>query len=143
MYKAIIPFQFSRNLTQFIRFGTVGLITNMIGYSIFLGLTWTGINPKIVITILFFFNHTFSFFSNKRWVFANKQNQQLNRMTIVRFIATYITGYLINLALLIEGVDHLGYSPQIVQLIAIVLIAIYFFFALKLLVFRQNNLSAL
>ncbi|WP_392538301.1 GtrA family protein [Legionella sp. 227] len=143
MYRTIFPFQLSRNLIQFIRFGTVGLITNIIGYSFFLGLTWVGINPKVVITILFFFNLTFSFFSNRRWVFANHQNQKFNRVTIVRFIIAYLTGYLINLALLIECVDRLGYSPQLVQLIAIALIAIYFFFVLKLLVFRQNNLPAL
>ena len=116
------------------RYGLVGLITNLLGYSTFLSLTWFGFNPKLVMTLIYFTCTVFSFFGMKNWAFANKQGSDINK-TIVRFFMVYSVGYLINLTLLVAFVDHLGYSYQLAQAAAISVIIIYFFITLKLFVF--------
>lgn len=70
----------------------------------------------------------------KLWVFKTKNEGDTFR-SIIRFLLAYFVGYLINLALLLEFSDRLGYSYQLVQAGAIVLIALYFFVTLKFFVF--------
>jgi len=57
----------------------------------------------------------------------------------IRYFLVHCFGYCINLAILIILVDELGYAHQLVQAIAIFVVAGYLFIAFKFFVFTDMN----
>lgn len=121
-------------LRQLIRYGIVGVMTNVSAYVIFLIIVWLGFPPKLAMTVLYFTCTTFSFLGMKHWAFANQERSGIYKI-IFRFFSVYILGYVLNLMLLTEFAEQFGYSYQVAQAIAIVFMVAYFFIALKLFVF--------
>jgi putative flippase GtrA len=56
-----------------------------------------------------------------------------------RYVIAYVIGYLINFGLLAIGVDHLNLPHQIVQAVAIVIVASSLFLMHKFWVFTQSR----
>lgn len=117
---------------QFARYAVVGVIHNVIGYLVYLYITWLGLDPKISITILYPIGFAISYIGNKKWTFSHEGS---NKQAAFRFILAHVIGYLINLMLLYVLVDLYGYPHQYVQILAISILVFYFFIALKLYVF--------
>ena len=57
----------SKILTAFIYPGVVGLVSNGIGYLLYLGITAAGVGPKLAMTILYVIGVMQSFIFNKGW----------------------------------------------------------------------------
>jgi hypothetical protein len=55
----------------------------------------------------------------------------------IRFFVAHIGGYSINLAALYVFVDMYGFTHQLVQLLVMAFLVVYFFIALKLFVFNH------
>jgi putative flippase GtrA len=121
---------------QFIRYGLVGFTTNLFGYAFFLLITHIGIEPKLAMTLLYFLSTTFSFFGNWKWVFANNQHFIAASS---RFFIAHLLGYLINLMLLATLTDRLDYPYQLVQVVAIIVVAGFLFLAFKFFVFPTKQ----
>ncbi|WP_150711601.1 GtrA family protein [Pseudomonas fluorescens] len=126
----------NRHTIQFVKYLVVGAASNTAGYCTYLLLTYFALPPKTAMTLLYITTAALSFFGNKRTTFAHE-----GRLfgAGVRYIIAQALGYLINLAILMVFVDQLGYNHQIVQATAIVTVAFYLFFSLKLFVFRSAN----
>ena len=122
-------------LGQLIRYVCVGLFSNATGYAIYLLLTYTGLAPKIAMTLLYVTIAGFSFVGNKKITFMYDGNFWGAGM---RYVLAHLIGYSINLVILVVFSDHLGYNHAIVQAMAIVVIAIYLFVTLKFFVFRRD-----
>ncbi|MDX1922062.1 MAG: GtrA family protein [Alphaproteobacteria bacterium] len=120
---------------QFVRYAMVGLVSNVMGYLIYLLVTYLGMAPKIAMTFLYGVGVTISFFGNRYLVFADGGRL---KTTGIKFIAAYLIGYFLNLSLLIVFVDQMGYPHQIVQAIAICVVAVFLFCALKVFVFKKD-----
>ena len=137
----MIPVKFSdiisnqKTIAQFIKYGFVGVISNSIGYLIYLLITYWGLKPKIAMSILYFFCATMSFFGNKEVTFLYK-GSWIGSGT--RFIIAHILGYFINFIILVICVDLLKYPHQIVQAFAIIIVAIYLFLTFKWFVFNNS-----
>lgn len=126
--------QFKTTATQFIRYGMVGLASNAIGYLVYLLVTHFGAPPKIAMTLLYAVGVTIGFFSNRHFVFSDKGNLH---GTGIRFLCAHLCGYLLNLLLLMVFVDMLGCPHELVQAIAIFVVATFLFITFKLFVFRN------
>ena len=117
---------------QLCRFAIIGVITNILGYLLYLLLTSSGASPKITMTILYSVATLIAFFTNKKITFS--ENYGWVRSSLP-YLITNIFGWLLNLIILFVFVDQLGYSHEIVQGIAIIVVAGFLFVCYKLFVF--------
>ena len=123
-------------LEQLIRFGLVGIFTNLIGYSIYLIVTYFWNDPKTVMTLMYFFGVCISFTGHKKWTFGHSGNFF---SSVSRYLIAYGLGYILNLTILILFVDKLGFMHQWVQGVAIFVVAMYLFFVMKFFVFPETK----
>ncbi|HWW04942.1 GtrA family protein [Collimonas sp.] len=123
-----------RSAKQLLRYGLVGIVSNLAGYLLFLLITYWGVEPKIAMTLLYVVGATIGFFGNRQWAFAYKG-------TLLgagaRYFIAHIFGYLINFLILLTFVDRLGYSHRWVQAGAIIVVAGFLFVAFKYFVFPK------
>ena len=121
---------------QFVRYVFVGIILNLLGYLIYLGLTWLGVPPKIVVTIFYPLAALNGYFIHARYTFAYSGS---HRSGLVRYVVAHVFGFLSNLVLLFVGVDILDYPHQLVQLVAIFAVAGQLFVTFKLFVYKSDS----
>jgi len=122
--------RYSNLAQQLAGFSFVGACSNLLGYGVYLMLVANGIDPKIAITLLYF--------GNKRLTFRDTGNVLSSG---ARYLAVYFVGYLLNLFLIFWLVDRMGFPSQIIQAVAILLVAIVLFAMLRTLVFRPSASS--
>lgn len=122
-------------LRQLVRYGVIGVLQNGIAYVLYLLLTWTGIDPKVVVGVTYPIAMLVSFLGNKKYTFAYK-----GKITGAgfRFIIAHAVSYALNLGMLYILVDKMGYPHQLVQLAAIFVCAGFLFISLKFFVFRST-----
>lgn len=119
-------------LVQVARYGVVGVINNLAGYLIYLGVTWLGLEPKLAVTVLYPIGIIISYFGHARYTFFHNN---ANSSTLIRFVLAYLIGYVANIALLYMFVDQLGFPHQLVQASAIFIVAGLLFLLLRYFVF--------
>lgn len=122
------------SIAQLIRYTFVGIVSNLVGYLIYLLITYLGGAPKITMTLLYGVGAAIGYIGNRNFTFAHKGS--LLGPGIRYFIAHFL-GYFINLAILIIFVDQFGYAHQWVQAVAIFVVASFLFIAFKFFVFRD------
>ena len=121
-------------LGQLIRYGVVGVVNNSLLYLGYLLIVYAGVGSKFSMTLMYLAGVIVGFLANYRWTFA----QGKNHGALVRYILMHMFGYLINFLLLLIFVDGLGNPHQVVQVIAILVVAIYGFVTCKYYVFRAS-----
>jgi len=117
---------------QAVRYGIVGLVSNALGYCLYLFLTGYGIEHKLAMTLLFVLGTLQTFVFNKRWSFKYRDP---DRTALWRYLATYALGYVVNLAALMLLVDTAGFPHAIVQAAMIIVVALLMFTLQKFWVF--------
>lgn len=118
---------------QVLRFGFIGLASNLVLYFLYLGLTNIGVGYKFAMSLVYIVGVFQTFIFNKKWTFNNHGDLSV---TFMRYVILYGVGYLINLGILILGVDQFGYPHQWVQGGVIVFLAGFLFLMQKLWVFK-------
>lgn len=126
--------KYRSSFSQLVSYALVGIVSNSIGYLVYLSLTYIGTTPKITMTFLYAVGAVIGFVGNRNLTFAHTGSQLASGM---RYSMAHLVGYLINLTLLFVFADKLGYAHQIVQLIAIFIVAAYLFVAFKFFVFTH------
>lgn len=121
---------------QLIRYGLIGIISNITVYCLYLLTTYLGFPSKIAMTFMYVLGASIGFFGNKRLTF-NYTGKTVDAS--MRYVLAQLAGYLLNLAALYIFVDQLGYAHQWVQAAAIVVVAGFLFWAHKYFVFRSNT----
>jgi len=124
---------------QFLRYATVGLISNVALYLAYLGLTALGLNYKIAMTLVYVVGVLSTFIVNRVWSFNHKG---MVHAALVRYVIAYVLGYLLNLALLWFAVDRLHLPHQGVQAAAIVVVATCLFLMHRYWVFAPINVRS-
>ncbi|MCX6016211.1 MAG: GtrA family protein [Chloroflexales bacterium] len=115
------------------RFIVVGVISNGIGYGVYLLITWLGVPHKIAMTLLYCVGVTMSYLGNKKFTFADTQKIS---MTIVKFLVVYIIGYIVQYVILDVLVDQFMVFHAFAQLAGAIVGTIYLFIALRFFVFN-------
>lgn len=126
----------SRTLGELIRFGIVGVAHNLLGYLVYLLVTYLGTDPKIAVAVLYPLGTALSYFLNRRWTFDHKGHVGAS---VGRFIAMHAFGLAVNLLIIFIGVDLLAYPHQLVQLFAMGFLAVMFFLLSKFVVFTHDE----
>lgn len=120
--------------TQLIRYGLIGLGLNGLGYLAYLLITSAGMGHKSAMSALYVLGTTIGFVLNRRWTFQHKGKRSPQ---FIRYVVTYIFGYLFNLIALIILVDFANLPHQLVQGVLIFVTAGLLFISQKLWVFRK------
>ncbi|MFH1558863.1 MAG: GtrA family protein [Pseudomonadota bacterium] len=124
-----------RGYVQFRRYAAAGILMNSAGYLLFAGVTALGLSPKLAMTSIYVFGVLLNFWLSKKWVF---RHDGIWSQTFLAYVLVYLAGYIVNYALILLFVDHLGWNYLVVQAICIGIVAGFIFAGLKLLVFRSS-----
>jgi len=117
---------------QFRRFAAVGLVSNLCLYGAYLFLTDLGVAPKIAMSALYAVGMTGTYVLNGLWSFGRAR---LSSQTFTKYLLAHGTGFTFNLGLLWFLVDLMQWQHQLVQALAIVLVAILLFILNRFWVF--------
>lgn len=120
------------SIRQIFSFILIGILANLFGYGIYISLTYLGIPPKLAVTILYPIGATIGFLANRRFTFQH--NGHIG-MAGIRYLIVQLLGYLLNIFMLAFFVDRLGFPHQIIEALAIVVVAIFLFVSSRLFVF--------
>ena len=118
---------------QFLRYGVVGLGSNLLLYLAYLMLTYLGMGHKTAMSLLYAVGVMQTFIFNRKWSFGHQGGLH---GAFARYVTSYAFGYLLNLTVLWLAVDHLGLPHQIVQGVMILTLAVMLFLLQKHWVFR-------
>lgn len=124
---------------EFIRYSVVGAATNIFGFLLYALLTTLGVNPVLTISIFYPIHIGLAFYLNKKWSFSHKGRISTSA---VRYLVAYAGCYVLNVGILGFFNGYLGYSHLVVQVIAIVIIALLLFLAQKYWVFLMSGGAA-
>lgn len=130
---------FSMPFAELARYSIVGLMLNLIGYLIYLLVTALWFSPLATVSVLYPVGVLGGYFAHRRHTFR-QGSQGLEGAILIRYIAVYIAGYLINAGLLELLYERLGYPHQLVQGLAIFVVASFLFVAMKLYVFTKPRM---
>lgn len=120
------------------RYAFVGTVSNLVGYLVYFLVTYIGISPKIAMTTLYVVGATIGYIGNRKFTFTYDGSFMGSGF---RYFIAHFFGYIINLFILIIFVDYLMYPHQLVQAVAIFVVAGFLFIAFKFFVFPNVNLS--
>jgi len=123
-------------LRQVIRYGLVGVLNNLLGYLIYLLITWFGVDPKIAITILYPAAAATAYFGHSKYSFSY-QGRHTN--TLLRYALAHFVGYGVNFVMLFVLSDRLKFPHQAVQASAIFVVAAILFLMFKYFVFPHSE----
>lgn len=119
---------------QLLRYGLLGLATNIAGFLVYLLVTHLGAPPAATMSFFYAIGAILGFWGNKRLTFAHRGGVLASGM---RYVLVHAVGYCLNLLLLLIFVNKLGYPHQWVQGAAILIVAGYLFLAFKFFVFAH------
>ena len=117
---------------QLLRFAIIGVGSNIVLYLMYLAMTRLGIGYVPSLTVLYIIGVSQTFIFNKRWSFTHSGD--ISR-SMLRYVATYVGCYLLNLAVLGVSVDYFGFDHAVIQAMAILPIALLVFLLQRYWVF--------
>ena len=123
-------------LLQLLRYGVVGVVTNLALYLFYLLITYLGIEPKMAMTIAYVVGALIGFAGHRQWTFSHKGALLGSG---ARYCIAHFFGYLINFLILLTFVDTLGYSHRLVQAVAIIVVAGFLFITFRYFVFPKTE----
>lgn len=116
-----------------LRFIGSGILTNAIGFSLYLIIVEFGVHPKISMSVLYWFSVIFTFLVNRTFVFNSKNNPLLS---FFKYFAVYLIGYFFSWSFISFLLDVLILSHVFSIILANCLMAVYFYFMQRHLVFK-------
>lgn len=130
---------FTTTLGQVVRYGVVGVLNNLLGYLIYLLVTWLWLDPKIAVTLMYPIGAVTAYFGHARYSFAYSGRTS---HSIVRYAIAHLIGYGANIGMLYLFSDRLGYPHQLVQAVAIVAVAGILYLLFRYFVFPNHPQSS-
>jgi len=122
----------NKALRQLLSYALIGVLTNLLGYTTYLFLTYFWGTPKLTMSALYSAGALIGFFANRRFTFRHDGSIGVAGL---RYLFAQMLGYLLNLALMLLFVDWLGFMHQIVQAVAIFVVAIFLFVLSRFFIF--------
>jgi putative flippase GtrA len=123
-------------MQQLIRYGLIGIASNIIVYIIYLWITYLGVSPKTAMSLVYLTGASIGFIGNRKLTFSYRGNIT---WTALRYTMAHLFGYLLNFLILFVFVDQLGYFHQWIQIVAIIIVAAFLFIVFKYFVFPKKH----
>lgn len=128
-----------RTFIQLLRYGSVGVASNALGFVWYLGLTeLLGLGPKTAMSLLYVIGVLQTFALNRKWTFSH---DGAAHAALIRYGCAYGLGYAINLLALYVCVDELHYPHAWVQGVMVIALAGMLFLLQKYWVFRVRPVT--
>lgn len=121
---------------QIVRFGVVGVVSNLVLYLLYLALTEIGVGHKAAMTALYIVGVTQTFLVNRAWTFGHQGSAG---PAMARYVAVYVGGYAFQWLTLYALVDVAGLPHRLVMAGLIVVMAGLLFLAQKFWVFSAKR----
>lgn len=125
-------------MRQLIRYGLMGVASNITIYFVYLLITYLGVEPKLAMTLVYITGALIGYLGNRKWTFDHRGAAYNSAL---RYVLAQTTGYLLNLLILRIFVDQLGYSHQWIQAMAVFIVAGLLFIVFKYFVFREIRIQ--
>ena len=125
-------------LVQVIRYGVVGVLNNLAGYLIYLGVTWLGVEPKLAVTLMYPVGALTAYLGHARYAFTYRGGHAGG---LSRYVIAHLIGYTANIALLYVFFDRLWYPHQLIQAAAIFIVAGLLFLLFRYFVFPSRPVT--
>lgn len=122
-------------LRQIIRYGVVGVLNNLLGFLIYLLVTWLWLDPKIAVTLMYPIGAVTAYFGHAKYSFAYNGDTSHG---LFRYAIAHVVGYGANIGMLYLLSDRLGYPHQLVQALAIVVVAGILYLLFRYFVFPNR-----
>lgn len=120
---------------QLVKYAVVGLLNNLRGYLIYLFLTWLWLDPKIAVALMYPIGAVTAYLGHARYSFNYSES---NAHTFLRYTLAHLIGFGTNIGMLYLFWNQLGYPHQLVQAVAIVVVAGILFFLFRNFVFPKQ-----
>lgn len=127
---------FTAMLRQVVRYGVVGVLNNLLGYLIYLLITWFWLDPKVAVTLMYPIGAVTAYFGHARYSFAYSGSPSHG---IIRYAIAHVIGYGANIGMIYVFSDRLGYPHQLVQAAAIVAVAGILYLLFRYFVFPNRS----
>ncbi|MEP7124955.1 MAG: GtrA family protein [Byssovorax sp.] len=124
---------------QFLRYGAVGVVSNLVLYLLFVVLNALGLSPIWAMTSSFAAGCCLTYFAHGRYSFRYGATKPI---LVVKYAFVYGSAYALNLVGLWVGTTRLGLSPRLAQIAMMVLIGVYLFLSARFFVFRTPSSPA-
>lgn len=126
---------FTATLGQLLRYGVIGVLNNLLGYLIYLVVTWLWLDPKVAVTLMYPIGTATAYFGHSRYSFVYSG---CTSHGIARYFIAHLIGYGANIGMLYLFSDRLGYPHQLVQAVAIVAVASILYLLFRYFVFPNQ-----
>jgi putative flippase GtrA len=127
---------FTATLGQVGRYGVVGMLNNLLGYLIYLLVTWLWLDPKVAVTLMYPIGAATAYFGHAKYSFACSAHTAHG---IARYAIAHLIGYGANIGMLYLFSDRLKYPHQLVQALAIVIVAGILYLLFRYFVFPNRS----
>ena len=128
-----------KSANQILRYSIVGVANNLLGYLIYLFLTWLWLDPKVAVSLFYPIGAATAYFGHIKYSFSFNGSHIGG---VLRYIVAHVIGYLVNILLLYIFVDKLLFPHQLVQAIAIVIVAGILFLLFRFFVFPNRYVKS-
>ena len=128
---------------EIINYLIFGVLTTVVSLATYYGLTLTILNPdkavelQIANIISWIAAVTFAYFTNRKWVFENKDKANIKEAS--KFYLSRVSTLLIDMALMFIFVTKLGVNDKIMKLVVQVVVTILNYIFSKFIVFREKK----
>ncbi len=128
---------------EIINYLIFGVLTTVVSLAVYYGLTLTVLNPdkaielQIANIISWIAAVTFAYFTNRKWVFENKEKANIKEAS--KFYLSRVGTLLIDMALMFIFVTKLGVNDKIMKLVVQVVVTILNYIFSKFIVFREKK----
>jgi putative flippase GtrA len=121
---------------QLLRYGIVGLLLNITMYLVYLLITSFWLSPFQTVLILYPCGTVLGYLAHRKFTFQ-VSIEGFKGTTFLKYILLYVAGFFLNLLLLFFFHETLGYPHQLVQFMAIFVVAVFLFVSMKIFVFAD------
>lgn len=124
-------------ISQFVKFGIVGLANTAISYVVYLVLIWIGLHYMLASIIGFSVSVLNSYYWNNKYVFRVESGRAWWKTFIKTYVSYAGTGIVLSNILLYLWIDVLGISAMIAPLISLVITVPVNFLANKFWAYKK------
>lgn len=125
---------------QVIRYGVVGVLNNLLGYFIYLLVTFLWLDPMVAISLLYPVGAFTAYFGHSKYAFSY---QGKHSHALVRYMVAHLIGYGVDVSMLYIFWEKLAFPHQIVQAAAIFVVAGVLFLLFRYFVFPHSKIAPL
>ena len=128
---------------EIIRYLIIGILTTIVSLTTYYVLVYTVFNPNVPLElqitnlISWITAVTFAYFTNKKYVFKQKEKTSLKQ--VITFYLSRVSTLIIDMLLMYIFVSRLNFSDKIIKLFVQVIVTILNYILSKFIVFKKSN----